>query len=73
MPDENAIVDAGSVSQTAEALGIADSTVRTHLHRLFAKTGATRQADLVKIVAGFKSPLLGETSDLGKGSGGHHS
>jgi DNA-binding CsgD family transcriptional regulator len=41
----------------AEALGIGESTVRTHLHRIFAKTETKRQADLVKLAAGFASPL----------------
>ena len=49
----------GGVPETAEALGVAEATVKTHLHRLFAKTGAARQADLVKLVAGFASPLVG--------------
>jgi len=52
-----AIVDVGGVPETAEALGIAETTVKTHLHRVFAKTGANRQADLVKIVASFSNPL----------------
>jgi DNA-binding CsgD family transcriptional regulator len=38
-------------------LGIAETTIKTHLRRVFIKTGADRQADLVKIVAGFASPL----------------
>lgn len=54
-----AIVDVGGVPETAEALGIAETTVKTHLHRVFAKTGASRQADLVKLVAGFSNPLAG--------------
>jgi hypothetical protein len=37
------------------ALGRAVATVRTHLHRLFEKTGTGRQADLVKLVAGYCS------------------
>jgi DNA-binding CsgD family transcriptional regulator len=41
----------------AEALDIGEATVRTHLHRIFAKTGTRRQADIVKLVAGFASPL----------------
>jgi DNA-binding CsgD family transcriptional regulator len=41
----------------AAALGVADTTVRTHVSRLFEKTGATRQADLVKLVAGYAAPL----------------
>jgi DNA-binding CsgD family transcriptional regulator/PAS domain-containing protein len=54
-----AIVKVGGVPESAVALGIAESTVKTHLGRLFVKTGARRQADLVKIVAGFASPLVG--------------
>lgn len=53
----NAIVHIGGVPETAEELGIAETTVKTHLHRVFAKTGTTRQADLVRLVAGFASPL----------------
>jgi DNA-binding CsgD family transcriptional regulator len=53
------IVEVGGVPETASALGIAESTVRTHLVRLFAKTGTGRQAELVKLVAGFSSPLVG--------------
>ncbi len=51
------IVDAGGVPETAAALGTAESTVKTHLRRVFAKTGTSRQADLVKIAAGLSSPL----------------
>jgi DNA-binding CsgD family transcriptional regulator len=54
-----AIVDVGGVPESAVALGIAESTVKTHLGRLFVKTRARRQADLVKIVTGFASPLIG--------------
>ena len=52
-------VEMGGVVETAEALGLAEATVRTHLHRLFAKTATSRQAELVKLVAGFSSPLAG--------------
>jgi DNA-binding CsgD family transcriptional regulator len=52
-----AIVEVGGVPETAQALGIAETTVKTHLYRVFAKTGASRQADLVKLAAGFSSPL----------------
>jgi DNA-binding CsgD family transcriptional regulator len=41
------------------ALGVAETTVKTHLGRVFVKTGVSRQADLVKIVAGFATPLIG--------------
>ena len=54
-----AIVSVGGAPETAEALGIAETTVKFHLRRLFEKTGARRQADLVKLVAGFANPLAG--------------
>jgi DNA-binding CsgD family transcriptional regulator len=54
-----AIVEVGGVPEVAAALGVADTTVRTHVSRLFEKTGATRQADLVKLVAGYSAPLEG--------------
>jgi DNA-binding CsgD family transcriptional regulator/PAS domain-containing protein len=53
-----AIVDVGGVPEVAEALGIAETRVRTHLGRLFDKTGTGRQADLVKLVAGFCNPFV---------------
>jgi DNA-binding CsgD family transcriptional regulator len=53
-----AIVEVGGVPEVAEALGIAEGTVKTHLHHLFEKTNTTRQADLVKLVAGYSNPLL---------------
>jgi DNA-binding CsgD family transcriptional regulator len=53
-----AIVEVGGVPEVAEALGVADTTVKTHLGRLYEKTGAGRQADLVKLVAGFSNPLI---------------
>jgi DNA-binding CsgD family transcriptional regulator len=53
-----AIVEVGGVPEVAEALGIAESTVKTHLGRVYRKTDAGRQADLAKLVAGFSNPLL---------------
>jgi DNA-binding CsgD family transcriptional regulator len=40
----------GGVKATARILGIAPSTARTHLHRVFDKTGTTRQAELAHLV-----------------------
>lgn len=54
-----AIIEVGGVPEVATAFGVADTTVRTHVNRLFEKTGATRQADLVKLVAGYATPLAG--------------
>jgi DNA-binding CsgD family transcriptional regulator len=53
-----AIVQVGGIPETAVATGVAETTVKTHLRRLFDKTGASRQADLVKLVSGFSDPLV---------------
>jgi DNA-binding CsgD family transcriptional regulator len=53
------VVEVGGVPAVSAALGVAETTIKTHLRRLFEKTGVDRQADLVKIVAGFTSPLRG--------------
>jgi DNA-binding CsgD family transcriptional regulator len=52
-----AVSEIGPVSTVAEALGISEATVKTHLQHLFAKTGIKRQAELVKLVAANASPL----------------
>ena len=52
-----AIVEIGGVPEVAAVLGISETTVKTHLQRIFAKTGTKRQADLVKLVAGHIGPL----------------
>lgn len=51
------IIEVGGAPQVAEAFGVTESTVRTHLKRVFEKTGAARQADLVRMVAEMASPL----------------
>jgi DNA-binding CsgD family transcriptional regulator len=52
-----AIVELGGVSETSRNLDIAESTVKTHLARIFTKTDTKRQADLVKLIAAFTSPV----------------
>ena len=54
-----AIVDIGGIPEVAAAFGVAETTIRTHVGRLFQKTGTSRQAELVKLVAGYRSPLAG--------------
>jgi DNA-binding CsgD family transcriptional regulator len=49
------IVETGDVPRTAAGLRIAETTAKTHLRRLFAKTGTSRQLELAKLVAGFSS------------------
>lgn len=40
------LVDGGTVTTCAESMGLADSTVRSHLKSVFAKTGCKRQSQL---------------------------
>lgn len=53
-PAESRVIDglaAGrSLSTVAAELGIAGTTVRTHLNHIFLKTGVARQADLMRLV-----------------------
>jgi DNA-binding CsgD family transcriptional regulator len=52
-----AIIEVGGVPEVAFALGLSDETVKTHLKHVFSKTGTNRQADLVKLIAGYANPL----------------
>ena len=49
----------GSVTDVAEVLGLSEPTVKTHLRRLFEKTDTRRQADLVRLVAGYANAMVG--------------
>ncbi len=40
-----------AIDTVAESLGVLPSTIRTHLHRVFEKTGTRRQAELVRLIA----------------------
>jgi DNA-binding CsgD family transcriptional regulator len=64
------LVSSGSgVKGAARTLGIAPSTARTHLHRVFEKTGTRRQAELANLVnrLALHRPYLAE-GDKGKGA-----
>jgi DNA-binding CsgD family transcriptional regulator/PAS domain-containing protein len=52
-----AMLNVSGVSKIAAALGLTESTVKTHLQHLFAKTGVRRQTDLVKLVAAHANPF----------------
>jgi DNA-binding CsgD family transcriptional regulator len=54
-----AIAEIGGVSEVAEAFGVSETTIKFHLKNLFDKTGARRQTDLVRLLAGFATPLSG--------------
>ncbi len=52
-----AVAEIGGVQEVADALGIAETTVKFHLRSLFEKTDTHRQADLVKVLASYTKPL----------------
>lgn len=60
-PAETGVLDLVGAGRTnaeiAASLGVAVSTVRTHLLRLFEKTGTHRQADLAALLASFSLPI----------------
>jgi DNA-binding CsgD family transcriptional regulator len=49
------LVSGLSLKQAAAALGVRDNTARSHLKRVFVKTGARRQAELVRRVLLYES------------------
>ena len=53
----SAVINIDGVLAIAEALGLSEATVKTHLHHVFQKTGTSRQAGLIKLVASVKSPF----------------
>jgi DNA-binding CsgD family transcriptional regulator len=48
------IASGDTVTHAAGSLGVSESTVRTHLLRIFEKTGVHRQVDLVKLASALK-------------------
>lgn len=58
-----AVADGRTPAEAARALGVAASTFRTHLLRVFDKLGVHRQADLVRLAAALASPLMPIGSD----------
>ena len=53
-----AVIEVGAVAEVSHVLGISEATVKTHLQHLFDKTGTHRQAELVKLVAGYANALF---------------
>lgn len=53
------VIEVGGLAQVATILGVAHRTVQTHLEHLFEKTGSRRQAELVKLIAGYDTPVRG--------------
>lgn len=46
-----------TIAEIADKLSVAVSTVRTHLQRVFEKTGTDRQATLVQLAASLSVPV----------------
>lgn len=44
------LIDGGTVATCAELLGVAESTIRTHIKSVFVKTGINRQAQLATLL-----------------------
>ncbi|MCR5880291.1 helix-turn-helix transcriptional regulator [Phenylobacterium sp. J367] len=44
------LIDGGTVQSCAETLDVAESTIRSHLKSVFAKTGVRRQAQLSRLL-----------------------
>lgn len=56
-----ALLDAGGLTRAASELGLSRSTAKSHLERIFSKTGSHSQAELVKRVLGFEpNPARGK-------------
>jgi DNA-binding CsgD family transcriptional regulator/PAS domain-containing protein len=53
----NEILLGRSVPEAARALGVGEATTRTHLKRIFEKTGTSRQVELVRLAASYAAPL----------------
>ena len=51
------LVQIGNMPSIAAVFGISASTVHTHLTSLFAKTGTSRQADLVRLLSSLADPI----------------
>ena len=59
----HAIVEGNGLTTVAEMLAISQGTLKTHLSRLFDKTGTRRQIELVKLCAAFRSPFREHSSE----------
>lgn len=51
------LVEAGSVPMAAEILGISSATARSHVTRIFDKSGVRRQADVLRLLMEMRSPF----------------
>ena len=54
-----------TLAETARHFGIARSTAKTHLDHIFAKTGVSRQTELVRLTMQLTQPVQGPPRDFG--------
>ena len=52
------VVEVEGLSEAAQVLGIADTTLKFHLGNIYVKTGVNRLTGLIRLMAGFSNPLL---------------
>jgi DNA-binding CsgD family transcriptional regulator len=52
-----AIAPGLGLKEAADILGIRETTAKTHLQRIFAKTGTSRQTELLHLLKNTASPL----------------
>jgi DNA-binding CsgD family transcriptional regulator len=57
-----AMMEFSGVAEVASSLKLSPATVRTHLRHIFEKTGARRQADLVKLMTRLPPPIVARDS-----------
>ncbi|BBX21896.1 LuxR family transcriptional regulator [Mycolicibacter terrae] len=50
------VLNGGGVKDIAERMSLSQATVKTHLQHVFDKTGTHRQADLIRLLLGLRSP-----------------
>jgi DNA-binding CsgD family transcriptional regulator len=51
------LLDGCTLVETATALGVAVTTAKTHLDKIFLKTGVSRQADLARLGTSLVPPV----------------
>jgi DNA-binding CsgD family transcriptional regulator len=54
------LAEGRTLERAAAELGVADTTAKTHLMHIFAKTGVSRQADLMRLIMTLVPPLRGK-------------
>jgi DNA-binding CsgD family transcriptional regulator/PAS domain-containing protein len=52
------IADGSAPNETAQTLGISINTVRTHIAKVFEKTGVNSQLELTKFISGLSLPVV---------------